>query len=1253
MKWITAIHLAPWAAKIDARTALSRLVSDLVRASATKINFFRFPTDDSAQIPGYDGHLSAVGVPPYVPDGESIWEFGVDADYLKKANTDYKTRTETPGTVVPAETTFVFVTPHVWRRSHMSLEKWVRDKCAEKIWKDVRVIDGVALEAWLDERAAVAARFARYEMNLIPPTGARCIAEFWDEYASRFKPALTEQVLLCNREQQAKDLIEQLAGGGPRSILIRADSPDEVVAFAIAAIRSADPELHKFLEARTLILDSPDAARQLAMRPNMIFVPRSQALPLDGLLAQHNPTIVPLGAEGPSRRDATLLTRPPVHVLGKAIETMGIRSDPAYQLARKCGRSITILERLIPSASRSKPVWDNGDRTLIPALLAGGWDSNLTADQEILCELAGVKKYADYEKTLHPFLRFPDPPIDQEGAVWKIRAPVDAFVHLAYLIGRGDLDTLQKIATTVFGEHDPSLDLPADDRAFTLDRKQLKYSEWLREGLATTLLQIAVLHEEAGLKTPGTTPQRFIDDLVENLPGLKQDHRLFASIRYQLPLLMEAAPRPLLSALEHLLEGSGDALRPIFREGGLFAPSSPHTALLWSLEVLAWDPAYLVRVALILAKLAKIDPGGNLGNRPINSLREIFLHWHPATNATLVQRMAALDQVIMREPAIGWDLIVKLLPGFHDTASDTSKPRYREAGGSDREVLTWGHVHQGAREIVDRALHLAGVDPARWCTLIEGVSSFEEPLRLRAYDALESLITSWTPQQRTTIWSALRNEVNRHRQFPEAEWTIKGPEIARLDSIIKTITPDDLLTRVGWLFAEHWPAVPGHDDLRKQDVVEKARANAVREVYDANGEEGLLALADAVPLVHIVAISSTELLPDMEAFDRLIDRALGRGERRDLFARALSRQAERKFERKWTERVAAGRHGGRWTSEQVATLALDWRDEPLTWDLVANMGPEVERSYWSRKNAWLLDGDVTNIETGIRKYISVGRAVTALDVAHDHARHLSLDVVWELLDGALREISAGTTQPTNMFVYHVGEMLDALAKRTDVAMLDIAKREYAYLPLLRHREGGLVLHRLMIEDPSFYVSILSDVFKPASGEPREPTAERKARAEAGYQLLSSFHQLPGEYEGTIDASVLRGWVNNARRLASEQDRAVIADQYIGHTLAHAPHDPEDKAWPHRAVRDVIETLSSKEVEQGILIERHNMRGVYSKAMYEGGVQERALAETTKQWARSATMWPRTAALLHRLSASWEHDARRADEQARQDEMRHM
>ena len=114
MEWITAPDLDRWADHIDARTRLSEIVSRLVRASAANITSFRFLTGDSAQAPNYDGRLTAVPAPGFerfLPEGESVWEFGTATDYRDKANGDFTTRTNDPKDIDPANSTFVFVIP--------------------------------------------------------------------------------------------------------------------------------------------------------------------------------------------------------------------------------------------------------------------------------------------------------------------------------------------------------------------------------------------------------------------------------------------------------------------------------------------------------------------------------------------------------------------------------------------------------------------------------------------------------------------------------------------------------------------------------------------------------------------------------------------------------------------------------------------------------------------------------------------------------------------------------------------------------------------------------------------------------------------------------------------------------------------------------------------------------------------------------------------------------------------------------------
>ena len=271
MKWIHALDLDRWADTLDARATLSEVVSALVRASASEITSIRFPTGDSAQLPGYDGRLVAAGSKPYVPDGESVWEFGTGEDYLKKANEDYDRRTKNPGAVTLRDTTFVFVTPRTWQSQNPSIEQWQQEKEGEDAWKNVRVIDGILLEQWLEMCPAVALRMARNILVLFPQTGIRSTDEFWEEYASRFGPALNEKVLLCGREEQAGRLVQELAGQ-PQAHILQADSSDEVLAFTVAAIRIADPELRKFLEARSLVLDTEEAAREVSKLPNLIIL---------------------------------------------------------------------------------------------------------------------------------------------------------------------------------------------------------------------------------------------------------------------------------------------------------------------------------------------------------------------------------------------------------------------------------------------------------------------------------------------------------------------------------------------------------------------------------------------------------------------------------------------------------------------------------------------------------------------------------------------------------------------------------------------------------------------------------------------------------------------------------------------------------------------------------------------------------------------------------------------------------------------
>ena len=140
-----------------------------------------------------------------------------------------------------------------------------------------------------------------------------------------------------------------------------------------------------------------------------------------------------------------------------------------------------------------------------------------------------------------------------------LRAPKDAFLNAGSHIGDDVLEVLRGVMALVFG-HVP----PVPDPNAIIRRNPAKadgYSAWLRDGLATTLLQIAVWDKLADMPINGTG-QAFANKVVGEIPGLAEDPRILASLKDELPYLAEAAPDPLLSALERALGGGGQSRRP-------------------------------------------------------------------------------------------------------------------------------------------------------------------------------------------------------------------------------------------------------------------------------------------------------------------------------------------------------------------------------------------------------------------------------------------------------------------------------------------------------------------------------------------------------------------------------------------------------------------------------------------------------------------------------------------------------------------
>jgi hypothetical protein len=1235
---------------LQARNVFPGLIADLVRAEAPNISNIRFPSGDKGQVRGFDGHLDANVDSPYVPNGKSIWEFGVNAAGAAKADGDYTKRTGEVPENVRMETTFVFVSPRTWDNPQLKLSDWVEKKKELNEWMDVIYIDGSMVEDWLDRCPAVAARYAKHELKKMPVIGVRSTDEYWDEFSTRFAPSLVEQVLLAGREEQAKNLIHRL-NEGPSLLLYAGDSPEEILAFAVAAIRLAEPSVRLFLEAKTLILDTEEAARQLAVRDGLVFLPGAPARHLGGLLSRSGPTVVGAGADDKRARHE-VLKRPQSSELGKALTGMGYSESEGYDLARKCGRSLAVLARRIPSGTATKPEWIDNDNDLLPALLAGAWSSIKQADQDVLCMLGQTEKYEQVEAPLRKLAKLQDPPVDHIDDVWTMRASVDAFVHLGHLIGPEHLNQFTAAATAVFSK---SLEPPKAEEVFRpAASKAENHSDWLRNGMMNTLLHMAVLHEQAEFSVPGTTPQDFVNNIVRELPGLSSDHRLLASLEEQLSILAEAAPIPFLEALERLLEGDASGIKPIFDEHpGFISSHSYHCGVLWGLEVVAWDPKLLYRAAMCLARLAVVDPGGRVSNRPINSLRAIFLAWAPNTSAKAQQRKGVLTRIVREVPEIAWELIEKLLPNWSDVGDSSQKPAFREYDEEPEEVLTYGLIWDSQATVVDLALSLAGTDSERWSLLIQRQSNFPRQSFDSTLRALDVVLGTTEGDARFKIWDSLRKEVNRHITYASADWAFTPDVRSNLETLLAKYEPKNCIELSTWLFDDWMPDVPERKEEGKDitEAISEARGKALRGIFDSLGLSGVLELANKVKLPQHVGFTIRALELPFDDLLKIFQQSLMHTPSLDTIAGIVLFDGTSRFGDDWLTNARGTLQDVVQESERIAHVLMSLDESRKSWEYVATFGQEINDTYWRKKPSFYIQGDVEDLMLAIDNYLVIGRPMAALDASSSRLPDLPSELLLRLLDEAIEEINAAGPSVGTMHEYNIERAFDELRTRSDIAPDAVAKREFAYLPFFRHRNKTLVLHRLMAEQPQLFMDAISMVFRPKGVDLPPPTEAEQRRAMAAYELLESLHVLPGQSETEVDDEILITWCIEVRRLASNLDLEKVTENRIGQLLAHAPISAKDQAWPHESVRFAIENLASDEIERGIAIERFNMRGVFSKAIGEGGEQERKLAEQSKAWADAMPGFPRASAMLMRIAENWLRQAEHADISAEKETLR--
>jgi hypothetical protein len=1204
-----------------------------------------FPAGEGVQLEGWDGIVGAEDGTAYVPQGMSAWEMGTNRNIKGKADEDYEKRRRTLGGIDPSQSTFVFVTPRRWGGK----DEWIATRQAEGLWRDVRAYSADDLEAWLEQAPAVHIWISVLVGK--QPEAVADISNHWADWSEATRPALSRAFVLAGRTSVVERVHKWLREESG-VLALQGESREEALAvFAASLLQLPEDESIAHLSRTVVVRDRASWDQLIVSEQPLVLIPLFESRDAQTRATRRgHRVVIPLG-----RSDSAFPTTLNIPQLSRAeavqaVTALGLTEDSAKDIVALARRSLTACRRtLAVSPEVQRPEWARPSeaRSLLPALLAGSWNGSSEGDRDSIAALAQAP-YRELTTILVRWSNETDPPVRRVGDAWFLVSREDAWLLLDRYLVREDFERFEEVALSVLSTPDPRFDLPERERwmAGALGRGP-QHSELLHEGLADSLAFMGA--RGTTLIAGGTTPSNYAARIVRRLlDSANRDWRIWASLSRILPLIAEAAPDVFFDAVEAGIERDRPILALFASEGDPLFSSSPHTGLLWALEVLAWSPEHLARAAIILARLARLDPGGKLTNRPSRSLREVILLWHPQTSATLEQRMRVIDNLRRAEPDVAWQLIRELLPKLHDVGGNTPTPRWREWAPESSRSMTVGEHLAAIHEVARRAVEDVGENGARWKDLTEALAA----LPIDDYRAVTERLNQIDPTQlrgadRAGIWNALRMLVAQHRSFADAQWALPRDSVEQLAALLPRFEPDEAEARYGWLFS----SMPWLPEGQRKDVdaykaaLTAQRLDAVRRIYSREGLRGLLELSARVEQPEQIGatLGQSELGAGTEEQEFLRDELASDDEKRAALAHGFAVARSWARGREWGEALLEAA-AQTWTPRARARLLTCLPRDGRTWDLVDRLDGDTQREYWQRIGPYGIPAEL--VERAARNFLEHGRPYAAVDLIAFHAERttaLSPVLIAEALERSL-QVSWRDDPPHSSFSHHVSTLLDRLESSEEFDVPRLARLEWNFLPVVgRHERPPKLLHRALAETPDFFATVVSYVYRAEGEEPREISEEEKTRAHLGYDLLDTWHRVPGTTDGNVDYDALKNWIRQAREATAAIGRGAIGDQLIGQVLASAPKDP-DGTWPHAAVRQVIEDVASSELERGLQVAVYNNRGVFSRAIDAGGSQERRLAEQYAGYAAAvADRWPRTAAVLRRIAEGYRAEARSWDE----------
>lgn len=1215
---VLAKDIVSWGETISARTRLPVLLRTLVHSTGKGLQKVNFPGNDDGERRGSDGFIVAEGCTPWIPAGTSTWELGTKKDFKTKAEKDFQKSINAFRHKRLENVTFVFVTTRRW----LGKDDWAEEKQKLKLWRDVKVYDASDLEQWIEQSPAAQVWFSKETSR--PSENVRTLERCWLDWADSTSPKLDSSLFDDAQETWKQKIAAFLSSPDNKSLKISADSTEEALAFLHQSLSSS------FQEAadKTLVFDKAGTLPRLA-QANLDFIAVTYQREVELEVAPFFSTIKHIGiyTRNAVHTEADIVLSPlSLESFSKSLNKMGIKEDEIKKLAKKSGRSLTVLRRQLSlNTALRYPQWACGIdpySPIIPLTLIGVWCTENENDKRVLTKLCKCS-YEELEKQIRAYTLLSDAPIWSVGEYQGMVSVFDSLFAVSPIITKTELSNFLDVAFEVLSEANPSHVLLDEEKWLTSSYGKKRHcSDAMRKSIAESLILISVYGNELFSHLAYFDAEFEVAKIIRKILNPLTLRKLEAQADC-LSYYAEAAPRAFIKIIKDDLEQEKPAVFELFKPHSttLFSPCYS-SDLLSALEILAWNPNIFPTIIQLLAKLS-VSVMGNGSSHPLHSLCSILKPWMPQTSADLKLRVSTIRRLFKDNPEATWKVFCKLIEPLHQEVGNfTRKPLWRtDAVGYGNPLEDIIPANNFRRHLIDLALSQSRYNSQMFCDLIWRLPRFSEEQQ----SSFWSVLDKWVKEKPTQDELAKVREEIRLRFFNSHGFVHRIPDVrfsfskeqARI--FYKKLQPTDIYQKHMWLFSRDRVDISSENRTSEkwnyQDQEKKLlqlRIEALFEISSSHGLEGVLHFAKIAGNQNVIGFAA-------------IKKAIKSEEVEDFFIFCLKNQEFLELVRGASYNLNDGQKSSlfkRIAPKIEETLAVDllllFPYRKNTWNLLNSLSDKASERYWKNVSSFTLPDSPDEALESIDNLLIAKRPRAAFLSVQCQLDRIDPKVLLKIMRAILEErIEASNNSPLDQ--YDVVEAITLISSDSTIPLEERAALEFQYiealtqLPRWQSEPQIPSLDQYVWARPEVFVEAVVGVFrrKDRKEDPPEIMQRRKRPylEKQYFLLLEHLHGVPEKINAPSNdqSQYLMQWISTIREQSRMLDRIEVTDEILGELFASALlYQTSDTKT---MLLDIMEKLRSEDISAGVRRGLFNSRGVYWRQ--PGGIQERELAEMYK------------------------------------------